>query len=188
MVKKVAHSNSHGRTHAFFKKEAHVIAWLASAVILLLFINTISFRTRLNTVEQKVAASTPKANTNIGILSFSWKDNISPTPGTYQPSAGYKIVEISTEILNLQKTKVWLAPSLESYIIDDSNTKYGIVLANNSNPLKAGEYGPQTVAAGNISYGVPEKNNNQRWCYELAATNGGGLPVCVELNKYSLVQ
>lgn len=187
MAKKI-HKNTHGRTHAFFKKEAHVIAWLASAVILLLFINTISFRTRLNTVEQKVAASTPKANANIGILSFSWKDNITPTPGTYQPPAGYKLVEISTEIINLQKSAVWLAPSLESYITDNSNKKYGIVLANTSDALKAGEYGPQNVASGNISYGVPEKNNNQRWCYELAATNGGGLPVCVELNKYSLVQ
>lgn len=177
--------NTHNRAHAFFKKEATVIAWLASAVIIMLLANATTIQARFNRINERQAAEVPKASQNIGILEFTWKDNFGPASGAYQAQIGSRAVAITTQVLNLQERNVWLEPHIESYIVDDKSNTYKFVDMEVQKPFTSGIYGPQMVASGTLTYVIPRDVSGPKWCYELAPINGGGEPVCVALNKYS---
>lgn len=185
-TKKPAH-NTHNRAHAFFRKEATVIIWLLSAVIILAFANASTIQSRFNGVNQRQAAEVPKASRELGVLQMNWQDNYSTAGGSYQPSVGNKLIVVTAQVINLQQRNVWLQPMQESYVIDDADTKYPAVNAEVQNPFAAGIYGPQTAASGMLAYAIPRTGaHDPKWCYKLLDVNGGGDPVCVALNKFSL--
>ncbi len=179
--------NTHNRTYAFFKKEGAVIAWLLSLVIILAFANASTIQARFNKVNQRQAAEVPKASRELGVLQMNWQDNYSTAGGSYQPSVGNKLIVVTAQVINLQQRNVWLQPLQESYVIDSAGNKFQAVNAEVQNPFAAGIYGPQTAASGMLAYSIPRTGaHDPKWCYELLDVNGGGEPVCVALNKFSL--
>lgn len=187
MSTKITSHNTHNRAHAFFKKEAAVIIWLLSLVIILAFANASTIQSRFNGVNQRQAAEVPKASRELGVLQLNWQDNYSSAGGTYQPTVGNKLIVVTAQVINLQQRNVWLQPQQESYVIDTAGVKYPAVNAEVQNPFAAGIYGPQTAASGMLAYAIPRTGaHDPKWCYQLLAVNGGGEPVCVALNKFSL--
>ncbi len=171
-----------------WRKESNIIIWSAAVLLLLLFLNTFVLQSRLTNAQEKQAVKTPKANFNIAVMRFSWRDNVATEENMFKLDDKSKMVAVDTQILNLRDTSIWLAPSIESYIQDKYGEKYGMALAIVDRPFDAGVYEPQQVASGELSYAIPKNISNPKWCYALADSNGGGEPLCFPLNPYAQVK
>lgn len=125
----------------------------------------------------------PKSNGSISITGFGWTDSVLATKEMYTPPESYKLISVKADITNISLGNLWLAPSIESYIEDEQGNHYGMALAELSRPLVAGEYAVQSKASGELSYAMPKVISHPKWCYALAATNGGGAPICFALDK-----
>lgn len=174
------------RLDASLQKNNHLLFRLGAGFTLLILITVIVFGFRVRDINARAAAETPKGNQFISVIAFTWDESVKPVVEMYNPPNNYKLVSVSVIILNQQQRTIWLAPSIESYVRDHTGEHYNMAFAALPNPFIAGEYDSGKTASGDLSYAIPKKSTGLEWCYQLADTNGGGVPVCVAMNQYSL--
>lgn len=163
--------------------------WFMRALMLLILVVLLAavlLTARIQSVRARQAAKTPKVNDYIAVMQLKWQDNTPTIPQMYQPPRDYKIIRVTVQLLNLQSKTVWLAPAIESYVIDSNNTRYGMALAQVNHAFVSGEYAPQQAATGDLTYAVPKQASRLDWCYKLDSVNTE--PICVALNQYSLAK
>lgn len=181
---KQAHRKVKRIEHRSVKRD--IVLWGLPILILLVLFNSAVILSRVQQATARDAAKTPQARSNFAIMQFSWKDNVPANDDMIKLEKSYKVVGINTQILNLGKATIWLAPSVESFIRDDSGDRYGMVFAAElSKPFIAGDYAPQYAASGELTYAIPKNSKNPEWCYALSESNGGGEPICIPLNSYA---
>ena len=186
MTTQAHHHNGPKNSKRWLKRQSNWLTWGVVAVVLLLFINVIALRARVASVDAQQAVKTPKSNDAIAVMKFTWQDNVAATPGMFTLAAGDKVVVVATQILNLSDKTIWLAPSIESYIQDATGDRYGMAFATElARPFTAGNYKPQQAGSGELSYAIPTDIKKPEWCYQLAASSGGGVPLCFPLNTYA---
>lgn len=94
--------------------------------------------------------------------------SISQGDQAFQPMPDKQYVIVDVDIVhNLDEPK-WLSPLLESYVINSSGTKYIMSPVGLSRPFDARLYKIGEHATGELSYMVPNRDSDLKWCYEIS--------------------
>ena len=174
------------RVDMLWQHEKHVFIWIVVILTLLVLLNGIVAVDRMHDIAARDAVKTPLANNNFAVLQFKWHDDMSVNDKMFTLEKNFKVVGVTTQLLNLKKSNIWFAPSVESYVADEQGNRYGMVFADElTQPLIAGSYEPQQVARGDLTYAIPTSARKPQWCYKLADSNGGGEPLCFALNSHA---
>lgn len=177
-----------GTVRKRIRKDTNVLIWGVFILVLLIIVNGIVITSRLQQAAAREATELPKVGKSFAIMNFNWQDNIPANVDMFKLDKNFKIVGIDLQIINLRAVNIWLAPSIESYIIDDSGARYGMVFASEvSQPFTAGSYEPQQVAGGELTYAIPKNSKEVRWCYDIKSYVGAD-SLCIPLNKYSMTK
>lgn len=110
----------------------------------------------------------------------SWR--LSGGGESFKAYPGFDFVVIDVSILHKLSEPTWLAPALQSYVMDESGQQYKLTPDDEiNNPLPSQEYAPGTVAKGQLAYEVPSGSRQLKWCYDLQSGTSTPNPLCIAL-------
>jgi hypothetical protein len=101
---------------------------------------------------------------------------------TFKPYVGFRFVVVDVQLIQKHTQPVWLAPALQSYVMDATGQQYKLIPDDGiAHPFVAKAYDPGKTAAGQLAYEIPNQAAGLRWCYDLSTGTAHPTPVCVAL-------
>jgi cellobiose-specific phosphotransferase system component IIB len=160
-------------------------ALLACAVLFLVLVVFVAPRV-LHRYTTAVETKLPKKTSILQLDSFKWGE-VSEKKAMTPAIQNNKYISITASMrTSADAGSIWLAPALQSYVIDSNGAHHGIELVELDNPLSGGQYNAQTEVSGQLAYMVPASDKNVQWCYVLSDKTGKEAKICqplVDSNK-----
>lgn len=138
--------------------------------------NTATKQSGTHTAAQPVVAE----QTYLRLTLNSWR--FSEGGKVFHTYPGFRFVVLRVGIQHKYPTPTWLAPSLQSYVQDESGQQYQLTPDDEiTEPLVAKQYAPGEVATGQLAYEVPQSAGKLSWCYDLGRGTAQSSPLCIVL-------
>lgn len=135
-----------------------------------------------NTPVKTVATAQPviAQNNDLELKLQSW--HLSGGGKDFKAYPGFRYVVVNVQIQHRHHLPTWLAPSLQSYVMDQSGQQYQLTPDDEiTDPLPAKEYKVDEAATGGLAYEVPAGAKQLQWCYDLGRNTPDSAPLCVGL-------
>jgi hypothetical protein len=95
------------------------------------------------------------------------KVSTGPSVSVFQADPGYKFVIFAVTITHHASSPRWITPVTDSYVTDETGTRYGMSPYALAQPFNATVYAPGEKATGELSYQVPQAAQKLQLCIRL---------------------
>ena len=165
------------------KKAVYMYLFIAAALVLLY----VPFSKKVSTARLRSASQAPLSSGSLHVNKFDW-DEQDAKKAMIQPRPQTHYITIDVELEHNLSSGAWLAPAVESYVINSAGTKRAIELVILDNPFEARSYLPHEKANGSLSYLVSDNDRDLKWCYRFTQNTVASADLkdlCIPLNSYN---
>ena len=159
-------------------KQQEIVAGVSLGIFTVIFIGTVwlvGFKSSwsllhpkptsqpISNVQKPVTVKPPIVSTTFQITLYRHWSN---TGGNnYKAAPGFVYQVVDAGVTQNSGQPKWLAPAIQSYLMDDSGQQYALSPIDTSHPFVSQSYKSGQEARGELGYEVPAGTKNLKWCY-----------------------